>query len=180
MYLLTVSHADAHRDTKLKIAGDQITGLPEQYSPCVILPDKNQLSIKGRVLELPKFLRGILSSKKSVNDAGDAVFEVGVPWLMSVSGSWNHDKSDEGSLPDYMIIEFHPEGKDYHFRVAVRLEDPVVVGTEVVLTTFSKSDGDTWVGSKKVSEGLSSTQMPLILGEASELDWNRGRKDASQ
>jgi hypothetical protein len=161
------SSASAHQDTSLKVSENKIVGLPEKYGPCLIDFEQNQLSIRGEGLKLPDFLEDVLKSKRRISDEGKVLFEAGVLWRLEITASWYHDKSDEGSLPDYMLLEFYPHNKDYHFKVFVNLEKPMVVGSEIFLTTFSKDDGDSWISSAgEQPKGLVSTQMSLVIDES--------------
>lgn len=154
----------AHQDIALKISGDNITGLPEKYGPCSIDWKNNRLSIKGNFVQFPDFFSDVLGSNKKVTENGDILLEVGVNWKLSITASWFHDKTDPRSLPDYMILSFYPENKDYHFRVLVDMEKPAVVGSTVVLTTFSKKDGDKWTNSEtKILDSLVSAETELAI-----------------
>jgi hypothetical protein len=161
--------AVAHQETSLKVAGNKLVGLPEQYSPSSFDFEKNQLLIGGKALKLPSFLAGILNRKRTINDEGQVLFQAGVIWRLEVAASWYHDKSEQGSLSDYLLLEFYPQNKDYHFKVFVNLEKPEVVGSKIVLTTFSKDDGDAWMDSKDPQlESLFSTQMELVIDDSRE------------
>jgi len=152
----------AHQDVALKISGDKITGLPEKYGLCLMDWKNSRFSVNGKVVKFPGFVANALRSNRKVDENGDILLEVGVNWKLVITASWLHDKSDANSLPDYMIFSFYPENKDYHFRVVVDLEKPTVVGSTIVLTTFSKKDGDKWTNSEtKILDSLVSTEAEL-------------------
>ncbi|MCW1883402.1 hypothetical protein OKA04_01595 [Luteolibacter flavescens] len=163
--LCLTSFAAAHEDTILEVSGDKLTGLPEKYVSSSIDFEKNELLIGGNRLKLPAIFARVLKSKRTINEEGQVLFEAGVVWRLEISASWYHDKSYEGSLPDYLLLSFHPRNKDYHFKVFVNLEKPEVVGTEVILTVFSKDDGDVWVGSE-VPDGLRSAKEILVVDDS--------------
>lgn len=174
LFLVSSLFVSAHQESKLSISDGEIIGLPEKYGTCSILFEKNAISINGKVIDLPDFLGDVLKSKSNIDDNGDALFEVGVYWRLSISASWSHEKNKKDSLPEYMILKFFPENMDYHISVIINLEIPGIIGTKITLTTYSEEDGDKWINSRfKKPETLSSTQMELIVSESSDLNWSR-------
>lgn len=173
LILLSI-RAPGHQEKSLRVLENRIEGLPERYGSCLIAYEKNQISINGKNLDLPKFTEGVLASKRNLNKDGEILFNVGVHWRLSIMASWDHDKNEKDSLPDYMIFRFYPNDKDYHFEVYINLEKPAIAGTKIFLTTYSREDGDVWIGPKELNaNNFSSTQMELSIKESPELDWNK-------
>lgn len=161
---LLIVNVCAHQDTTLKIHENKIIGLPEKYENVSLKWESSELLVNGKALKFPDFISGVLNSNRSVGDNGNIEFEVGVRWKLNITASWSTNGQEDRQLPDYLIFNFYPENKDYFISIAFDLEKPAMVGATVVLTTFSKPDGDKWINSnKKVSDTLVSTEMEVVI-----------------
>jgi hypothetical protein len=175
---ILIFNISAHQDTVLKISGNKITGLPKIYENVLVNWDNNSITINGKEAKFPDFTANLFKAKKNLDAQGNLDLLVGIKWNLIVQGSWYHDKSETNRLPDYISFNIYPENKDYYLTVTFDLEKSSLVGSTVMLTTFSKDKGDKWINSEeKIDDRLTSMSMELAID--SEDIWDKYKKASS-
>ena len=162
----------------MKVSKDsKLEGLPEKYSPCVVDWKKNSIVVSGARITIPDIFEDVLQSKRSYTNKNLIFLEPGIRWRIEFSASWFHEKQSEEALPDYLLLKLYPEKKDYFFIVFIDLEEKKIVGTEIVLTTFSKDSGDVWVNfDKPISDSTVNYKMQLVLKPSDQSVWDKYKK----
>ncbi len=95
----------AHEDMGILLGPKgELKGLPEQYLPASL--QNNKITIGTHELNMPECVAKYFSSA--------------VPYDLSISSSWYHNKS---TLPPYINFNIKPKNKDFEFRLLFSLND---------------------------------------------------------
>jgi hypothetical protein len=179
-WFLLPTSALGHQEVELHIRDSEIRGLPGHYSPSLINWQDNSLDIKGKHLKLPKLFSSFLNSERHNDKSGNLILEAGISWQLSISASWFHQKGNEGDLPDYMVFTLKPINKDYRIEMIIDLEAVAIVGVRVIVSTFSKDNGDVWVNKRSpILESATSAELELVVDETATSVWERRKRVTS-
>ena len=106
----------AHQDTIIELKGKSLQGLPEKFQPASFDAEKASLTIAGKEVLLPRFLRGVLADKDA--------------YELQLASSWYHDPE---LLPPYISIDVTPKGRHFTYSVLVDMVGMKVLEVEVEL-----------------------------------------------
>lgn len=114
----------AHEDTLISLEGKALVNLPKRFQPASFDANEASLTIAGKQLLLPRFLKSVLGDPKSYD--------------LILASSWYHDPE---LLPPYISIKIAPKGRHFTYRVLVDMSGLRVLGVELELKeTDSNTD----------------------------------------
>lgn len=106
----------AHQDTLISLEGKALVNLPKRFQPASFDANEASLTIAGKPLLLPRFLKSVLEDPKSYD--------------LSIASSWYHDPE---LLPPYLSIKIAPKGRHFAYSVLVDMSGLRVLKVELEL-----------------------------------------------
>lgn len=106
----------AHEDTLITLKGKSLVGLPEKYLPAAFDSEEASLTIAGKKLVLPEFLKDVLEEKDA--------------YTLKLSSSWYHEPE---IMPPYILIAVTPKGRHFSYRVLVDMDALKILEVEMEL-----------------------------------------------